>query len=353
MAKFVTQSFPKIARKHNAFSDEMNEETDSNEHEGHTPVMFPIVPKPEVQLEEDAATDSKTKKRKRAPAETTALPFREAMPSTKAKSKPDTQLATTPTSTTTTPPPSLPTQSPNPGLHPFAQPQSTRTETLFSSTQEPSADDTPPVTPESNNAVDAEQGPFLDHKRFDWNLRHSSPLSGSPSSLEGVGNEREIVEEPPIHSKDDRDHQLPEDDTPRQPMSAEDEDNEHNPIPPPATPSLENPDSKMSDVIDTAMKEPEAPIEEDNQDQSSAEFDSVLLSEDECWENGIQVIEGFRWNRSGSRWEPGRGLVSIHYDSIEKSARLFRGYYWNDGNGTTLEGFRVDPEPDEFMKHMS
>ena len=330
-------SFPIIARKHNAFAKEMKKEIDGNEHEGYIPVKFLMVNEPELAVE-DASTTRKRKNRKHAPAETTMFPLREVLPNKKAKIKPHTQSATTSTSGITAPHSPSPTRVLAPDLHLITQPQPAQTKPSASPIAAQLADNALPLILGSDNTADVEQSASLDHGELDRQSRHSPPLSEIPSG------DTEIVEE--VSSREDHDLQLLGGKS-RHLIPAEDKDEVSDLSLMPATPPLGDPNNKTSRMIDTAMEETEVKMEENDLDESPISLDSVLSSEHERWVDGMQAIEGFRWDRPGSRWELGRGLVSIHYDNIEKSARLFGGNYWDDSKGSTLGMTKVEPEPEE------
>ena len=175
MTKFVISSFRRIAKKHNAFAREMNEEIDINEHEGYEPVKFPLVAEPEVDDKEAAAVADTGKKRKRAPVRSISLPNQGATPQKKAKTKPDTNVTAE-----TTPPPSSPGQvsrSPAQASSDGAEPEAITAEF-------PPTNYARGLTLESITSLDDERG-----------SRDSSPLSDVPSSAQ-LSDEDESLNEP-------------------------------------------------------------------------------------------------------------------------------------------------------------
>jgi hypothetical protein len=64
--------------------------------------------------------------------------------------------------------------------------------------------------------------------------------------------------------------------------------------------------------------------------------DYALMSEEEHWEDGMEALDNFDWDRKGSQWLDNRGLVSIRYGKVGHSAGLFQGNHWDDAEAEHL-----------------
>lgn len=360
MMKFVTSSFPKIARKHNAFAREMNEEIDSNEHEGYEPVKFPVVAEPEMDEEEAATIASKN------PATPTTLPFREATPQKKAKTTLNAQTNMTTSISNTA------------ALSPAPDPE-LRASFLLENTNKspakpadlPQAEDTQRLTPESIRSAEDEQDAARDDEHLNVYSRKSSPLSDVPPPSAHLNDEIELFEEPTTRPETCKSLDLPHSNTPK--TSVENEDEERSSSSDPTIPLPGNPDDDMTDVVETNITVPgttvegetrieptvastlapnaplsedmasgateelnttanvsRAPLGDDVHVDPSSKSDYALKSEEERWEDGMQALADFDWEQKGSRWLNGRGLVSIHYEDVGQSAGLFKGNHWDD-----------------------
>lgn len=171
LAKFVTQSFPEIARNHNAFAKLMNEEIESNEHEGYSPVLFPIVPEPEAGFDEDVAIINKGKKRKRSASAAKTLTSPDATPQKKKK----TEVAITRSAIEpATLPPASPAQIRD------AQALPPQTESLVSSSAKHPEVDTVSSTPDSHRRTAVEQAKRPNTHTRVW--RESCPSPDIPPS---------------------------------------------------------------------------------------------------------------------------------------------------------------------------
>ncbi|KAF3031891.1 hypothetical protein E8E11_000456 [Didymella keratinophila] len=361
MTKFVTSSFPKIAKKHNAFAREMNEEIDINEHEGYEPVKFPIVAEPDIDEEEAATVADTGKKRKRAPAGFTSFPNHGATPQKKAKAKPEIIPAAV-SGSPATPPSSSPGRTLRSPVQANSDDQAAEVGTATPSLTE----DVRHLTPESVRYAD-------DYR----NSRYSSPLSDVPSSAQ-LSDEDKPFEEPATrpnaddqdllqrqhnvsadlidgHDQEDNLSPLPfqallrsmDDDLPTAPggFDAETEmaiDHEalrqSSPVPviSPVTSPLENPVEATSTDASTLEKDTEKISEDVILSGSFTGSDYVLMSEEERWEDSVQALEDFDWNRKGSQWPDGPGLVSIHHEEVGQSAAIFKGNYWDDAGAEVL-----------------
>ena len=80
--------------------------------------------------------------------------------------------------------------------------------------------------------------------------------------------------------------------------------------------------------------DPYVPFPEDvTWEEASAEIETfdwdVPFPEDVTWDEASAEIETFDWDKKGSKYEPGRGLLSVHYLPVGPSAGLFKGNFWD------------------------
>lgn len=334
MKNFVTSSFPKIAKKHNAFAHEMNEEIDVNEHEGYEPVKFPIVAEPVLDKEEASFADT-GRKRKFALAGPLSSPSEGATLQKKVKTKSDT-VATAASNLVTAPPPS--SSSMNSGSPARTNTDSAGTEL---STEDPTATGgIQRLAPESVRSADDNQ-----------DSRASSPLSDVPSSsqLSDEYDAHEELEEQP--GKDIQD--LSRGTTPAVPVENYDSEELLSPHPDallrsvdddddfPATPGTCGAEPEIRTDNQTQMSLSDVPIspavispstgtagiltaesstlpknvegfsKDHTSDDPLAELDYTFAPEKEHWQDGLRAIEDFDWDRKGSQWA-GRPRSSEH-----------------------------------------
>jgi hypothetical protein len=317
MTTFIASSFPKIAKKHNAFAREMNEEIDSNEHEGYEPIKFPIVAEPEMDDEEATTAANTGKKRKQAPAGPIPLLNR---PEKKAETK-SSATATAIPSSATTPPPSSPGQ---------VSPDDPEPEGSIASSPVPG--DVQRLTPESIRPAD-------DEGSRPGSLRSDVPFSAQPS------DEEEPLEQPSVQSNTDE-QSLPRDDVSVTPIEeltdgivAKSETLWANKIqressPALTTPPASSPWKRSTGTLTTESRSLAKNLEESLDDGVSrdplTESDYALRSEAERWEDGMQALDDFDWDRKGLQWVAGRGSVNIHYEDAGPSAGVFKGNHWDD-----------------------
>jgi hypothetical protein len=362
MTKFVASSFPKIAKKHNAFAREMNEEIDINEHEGYQPIKFPIVAEPDIDDEEAGVVGGGTgRKRKQAYAGPSSSPNPGVTPQKKAKTKPD-KITPALSSSAITPPPSSPgriSRSP-------VQANSNEDEPEVGTATPPPIGDVQHLTPESIR--------FADDGR---DSRHSSPLSDVPSSAQ-LSDEDEPLEEPAmrpsadeqdlLHGQNDVSADLIEgheqedvlsphpsqallrsmdDDFPTE-ADGFDEESEIQtdngtvrelsavPVTSHVTSPLEEIAEATTTEASTLRNDTERLSEDDKLRGSLTGSDYALMSEEEHWEDGMEALDNFDWDRKGSQWLDSRGLVSIRYGKVGHSAGLFQGNHWDDAEAEHL-----------------
>lgn len=360
MAKFVTSSFPKIAKKHNTFARDMNEKIDINEHEGYEPVEFPVVAEPDVDDEEAAAVVDTGKKRKRALAGSASLPNQGAMPQKKAKTKSGTISAAT-SGSPTTPPPSSPHQT----SRSSAQANSDGAAAEGSNADPPPKGDLQSLTPESTEFADD-----------DRNSRHSSPLSDVPSSAQ-LSDENESLEESAMQpNADEQDVLQGQHAVTADLIEGHDQEDILSPLPSQAL--LQSMDGDFPTGLGEFDVEPETNIDNETPRESSAVpmtslvkspldiaepttmeastlennteelfedgtlNDSLtgsgynFMSEEEGCEDGMLALKDFDWDRKGVQWLDSRDLVSIHYEEIGGSAGVSEGNYWDDAEAECL-----------------
>ncbi|KAL1600217.1 hypothetical protein SLS59_005841 [Nothophoma quercina] len=325
IANFVTKTFPVVAKKYNVFAKEMNDEIESNEHEGYVPVKFPLVDKPDVEADDNAVTSSRSKKRKRAPTEATTMK--------KAKTGPDGQSAGQVPAEAGTPPASSPSHAPD---HEDSEPP--EVESLGILTQNIPLDDTAPLTPTSAQIIEFDHNP--PYEPVTQHSRSSSPLSNAPPSVDlssqNLTEKTAAIGKLPTLIETNENRQLTE-------VSSHDTGLIGAKMPEvgltsaPVVPSSQDHASDNLERCNIGSKGFEEQVEDDTNINSLSDHDYDLLTEAQCWQDGLNAIETFQWTDKGSCWKPGRGLLSLHHDQkLEKPAGLFRGNYWDDAGADGL-----------------
>ncbi|KZM23628.1 hypothetical protein ST47_g5221 [Ascochyta rabiei] len=309
MAKFVTESFPMIAKQHNAFFRKMNEEIDSNEHEGYVPVIFPNVHKPEARLEEgNARKTGRSAKRKQTTASVTKPALRGDTLNKKAKIKTIAQLTTS-----LGPGPDLlsspsPTHGPDADAPLSSQSQSNETEPLIDTTKH---QDPAPLTPDSNHSINLKHATSPAH--LDAQPHPTSPPSNTPPSPNlSTPAPTSTTSEHGLQSAHAQESSPRSEETsPRDPAAR---DTTTTPPQPPLRTTTEDPNPTLT-AREHCIPPPPNPLA----DAATASFTS--LSEEH------------------SRRVAGRGRAGVYYDDVdmeggrgrghgEVSAALFRGDYW-------------------------
>ena len=329
IANFVTKTFPVIAKKYNVFAKEMNEEIESNEHEGYVPVKFPLVDEPDVEAEDNAVTSSRSKKRKRASTKATTTK--------KAKTGPDVQLAEELPAEAGTPPAYSPSHTPD---HTDSEPP--EVESLGTLTHDIPSNDAAPLTPTSTQIIEFDESPpyapLIQHSRG------SSPLSDAPPSVDLSGqnltDETASIDKLPTLTTNEN-QQLTE-------VSSHDTGLIRAKRPEAeltsalVVPSSQDYASDNLEWCDIESKGFEEQVENDEHTNSLSDHDFDLLTEEQRWQDALNSIETFQWTDKGSCWKPGQGLLSLHHDQrLEKPAGLFRGSYWDDAGA---DGLLSNPE---------
>jgi hypothetical protein len=337
MAKFVTGSFPTVARLHNQFARDMNKEIDSDEHEGYVPTFFPIVPEPQDEREERAV-----KKRK-----CTVITAETHEPASAISRTPPHRQVLQDIGVST----SRPQNATNSAVTPLSGSsiaRGSKADATQGATDK--GIDTLPRTAISEHTTEVVYKLNPDH--VDWHSQDSTPLFDALPS-EVLDSEDKLVGKPYEQIVDDFDDEkcgadfnhphpvggAPEGHTAmlRHTLDLNSAANAAHETPKGNlnSPLPGTPPGEVLDKKDFAMGEPEEQMERRHNDESP-KLGYEILSEEQMWEDGIKVIEAFRWDRPGSRWKPRRGLVSKYYEYTETPTGmrgvLFKEYHWADGS---------------------
>ncbi|XPT00664.1 hypothetical protein M3J09_009815 [Ascochyta lentis] len=272
MATFVTESFPVVARRHNAFAGKMNAEIQSDMHEGYLPILFPIVREPRVRVKEVAAADSGSEKRKRGTVSTAKSLVRGETSNKKAKTKVDAQSTTSLEPEVDSLP--SPTHVPNADVPSSTHPQPDKTSASTGTAKHQNENDAQPPTPDSTHNTNAKQS------------TSPPPLAQQPQP-----NSPQTTTPPPPTF--DTSHTISTAPTPpiqharaTEPNTPGPEQEHHDPTSHDTTSPIAH--TPKASKPSTSALELESPT---NSPTPTATF----FSEEQSWDEGMRAIESFPW----------------------------------------------------------